>query len=104
MHLPGLSWYRQPGRHLRHCLFSLGRSPRVHGSISREATEQQMAWVPMRPSAGMTGIDLRQGRYKRDFEITNDARAPSSGMRPEGCESISCQYPIYIAYTSALST
>ena len=56
-------------------------------------------WVPTRPRAGITGIDLRQGRYKRDFEIINDARPPSSGMRPGGCESISCQYPIYIAYT-----
>jgi hypothetical protein len=55
--------------------------------------------VPTRPNAGMTGIDLRQGRYKRDFEIINDAKAPSSGMRLGGCESISCQYPIYIAYT-----
>ena len=35
----------------------------------------------MYPSAGMTGIDLRQGRYERDFAIINDARAPAPGMK-----------------------
>ena len=32
--------YRQPGRHLRHCLFSLVRNPVQQHSISKEATEE----------------------------------------------------------------
>ena len=40
MHLPGPSWYRQPGRHLRHCLFSLGRIPVQQHSLSKEAAEE----------------------------------------------------------------
>ena len=34
-------------------LFSLGRSPRIHSSISREAIEQQLAWAPAYGRTGM---------------------------------------------------
>ena len=40
MHVPDPSKYRQSGRHLRHCLFSLGRIPIQQHSISKEATEE----------------------------------------------------------------
>ena len=42
MHLPGPSWYRQPGCHLRHCLFSPGRNSVQQHSISKEATEKSV--------------------------------------------------------------
>jgi hypothetical protein len=47
-----------------------------------------MAWVPAYSRTGMAGIDLWRERYERDVEIINDDRAPSSGMRTGGCESI----------------
>ena len=48
----------------------------------------------------MAGIDLRRERYERDFEMINEYRVPSSSKRSGWCECISCQYPLYIAYTS----
>jgi len=51
----------------------------------------------------MAGIDLRRERYERDFEMINDDRVPSSGKRSGWCEWISCQDPLYIAYTWAPS-
>ena len=41
--------------------------------------EQEMAWVPAYSRTGMTGIDLRQERYERDFEIINDDRGANFG-------------------------
>ena len=69
----------------------IGKESEFTEFISRAVTKKRLAWIPTRPSAGMTAIDLRQGRYERDFAIINDARTPSSGMRPGGCESIFCQ-------------
>ena len=35
-------WFHQPGRHRTRCLFSLGRMPRLHRSVSKNATERQV--------------------------------------------------------------
>jgi len=47
------AWHHHPEHRLRHCLFSPGRNPLFHNSISKDATENLLDWTAACCRSGM---------------------------------------------------
>lgn len=56
MHLPGPSWYRQPGRHLPTYIFSQEANPQPQ--VSKDATEKRVARTAAYFRSGMDENEL----------------------------------------------
>ena len=79
MHVPGPSKYRQSGRHLRHCLFSLGRSPAQQHYIRKEATENSVSMELFVP--GFEGERKRSARPATPVVAAGTLRACIHDLR-----------------------
>ena len=91
--------HHQPELHRRHCLFLPGRSPRVHSSISRETTEQEMAWVPAYSRTGMSRYELYDHRRKTEFRSLGGHFANFSSSVIRISEEIYSRQSVYLSYT-----
>ena len=79
--------------------FSLARNPRTHGSISREATEQKMAWVPAYSRTGMSRYELHDHRRKTEFRPLGGHFANFSSSVIRISEEILSQQAVCMSYT-----